>query len=95
MSYQREASVENHLIRECKRRKLRCLKVSFIGRRGAPDRLISSYKILVELKAPKGKLRPTQIREHHRLSQEGWEIHTLHTRDQVDALMAELDGWRP
>jgi hypothetical protein len=76
-------------------------KVQWIGRRGAPDRLVmlpyASYRITgrdpgehtfwVELKAPGKKPEPHQVREHERMRALGQRVEVIDSLEGVETLM--------
>jgi hypothetical protein len=82
----REAKVEAHLVARVKALGGEVRKVSWIGRRGAPDRLVllPGRHVLVELKRPGGRPEPHQDREHHRLRRAGFEVLVLDTIEQIN-----------
>ena len=90
----REREVEAYLIRQVKVRGGETRKVKWIGRKGAPDRLVglNGDSCLVELKKPKGGiLEAHQMREHERLRKIfGLRVFTAYTTDEVDDLIAQL-----
>ncbi|CAB4183227.1 VRR-NUC domain containing protein [uncultured Caudovirales phage] len=87
---QLETSFEGHLVRKLNARGYRCLKVKFLGRRGAPDRFVPKLRVFIETKRPKGGvLEDHQKREHDRLRAEGYEVLVMWTKKQVDAYV----GW--
>lgn len=68
-------------------------KVTWLGRRHAPDR----YVILngghwVELKRPGEKPRPGQDREHRRMLKHGVKVHVIDTMEGVDSFVDWLIG---
>ncbi len=65
----REAEIEAHLVKRVRDLGGEVRKVRFIGRNGAPDRLVMlpGRTIWVELKAPGKKAEPHQVREHARM----------------------------
>ena len=69
----RERDIEDYLVKRVNAMGGEVRKVKWIGRRGAPDRLVmlphSGYRttIWVELKAPGEKAKPHQLREHERM----------------------------
>ncbi len=70
-------------------------KVKWIGRTGAPDRLVMmpGGKLLwVELKAPGAALRPGQRREHDRMIAKGQWVEVIDSMAGVDDLVAYLNG---
>lgn len=63
----RESAVERHLTRRIAQLGGECFKVQFIGRSGAPDRVVmfpDGELFWVELKAPGKKPKPHQTRLH-------------------------------
>lgn len=67
-------------------------KVQWVGRRGAPDRLVAiNLKVCwVELKATGQKVSRHQAKEHRWLRAHGMRIEVLDSPEKVDALVAEL-----
>ena len=64
----RESDVENYLIEKVKLQGGEIRKVKWIGRRGAPDRVVFlGGAHFVECKAPGEKPEPHQRREHRRM----------------------------
>lgn len=86
-----ERDVENHLIREVRKIGGDCRKVQWVGRRGAPDRLVM-YKgaHFVELKRPGGKPRRNQLKEIHKLNRHGITAICLTTIAEVDNFIEGL-----
>ncbi len=63
------------------------------GNLGVPDRLVllPNGKIyFVELKAPGGKLRPTQVAQHRRISNLGFKVLTLDSKEAVNGFMNKI-----
>lgn len=63
----RESKIEKALVKRVREAGGEIRKLAWVGRRGAPDRLVmlpGRNPVLVELKAPKGRLSKLQIREH-------------------------------
>ncbi len=87
----RESQIENHLIKELKKLGIETRKVQWLGRAGAPDRLILAQGgIYVELKAP-GKLpRENQLREHIKMRAAGMRVEVIDSLEGVDKLISEL-----
>ena len=68
-------------------------KMTFLGHRGAPDRLVGwdDVHIMVELKKPKGKgAEDHQRREHRWLRSIGIDVRVIHTKEEVDAFILEM-----
>jgi hypothetical protein len=88
----REANVESYLVLRAERLGALVRKVRWVGRRGAPDRLIMlcGQTIFVEVKAPGGRLSPHQIKEHHRLRQQGMRVEVVASKEEVDTLCETL-----
>ena len=81
----RESVVERALVQGVERKGGEVRKLSWIGRRHAPDRLILWFGAhdLAELKAPGKKARAGQAREHARLRAAGFSVYVLDTVDKV------------
>lgn len=67
-------------------------KGQWIGRRGAPDRLVliggtTPWSCYVELKAPGKKPTKAQLREHARLRGYGLRVEVIDSLEGVDALL--------
>lgn len=96
----RESDIENYLVERVKALGGEVRKVKWIGRRGAPDRLVMlppgivvypgpefGYTIWVELKAPGEKAKPHQTREHERMHRMGQRVEVIDSIEGVDALI--------
>ena len=66
-------------------------KVKWIGRDGAPDRLIlANGGIWAELKAPGEKPRVNQVIEHKKMRAAGMRVEIIDSPEGVDRLVEEL-----
>jgi len=97
----RERDIEAHLVKRVKELGGECRKVQWVGRHGAPDRLVMlPYKwhgpaayyvgrcLWVELKAPGEKARPSQVREHERMRAMGQRVVVIDSIEGVEELLA-------
>lgn len=97
----RESTIENHLVARVRELGGEVRKVQWIGRRGAPDRLVMlppgiviypgpeyGYTIWVELKAPGEKAKPHQKREHDRMRAMGQRVVVIDSIEGVEELLA-------
>lgn len=94
----RESDIEKYLVKRVKELGGECRKIQFIGRPGAPDRLVMlppkdqfapyahDVTIWVELKAPGKKAEPHQAREHERMRKMGQRVVVIDSYEGVDAL---------
>lgn len=96
----RENVIEKALVERVRALGGETRKVKWIGRNGAPDRLVLLPKmkyhstaplvyhyprsVWVELKAPGEKLRPNQIRENQKLQDYGMQVLTIDSLEQID-----------
>lgn len=88
----REKAIETYFKRKVEELGVECRKLEWIGRRGAPDRLImfDGKAIFVELKQEKGVLEDHQRREHERLRKAGMRVYTLYGKQEVEAFLCNL-----
>jgi hypothetical protein len=85
----RESEIENYLVKKVKALGGEVRKVKWIGRRGAPDRLVMmppDHTEWVELKAPGEIAKPHQLREHKRMRDMGQTVFVIDSMEGVDAL---------
>lgn len=95
----RESQIEKHLINRVVELGGEVRKVKWIGRRGAPDRLVmlpprlpeagdwTDPTIWVELKAPGEKPEPHQAREHERMRRMGQRVEVIDSIEGVEELL--------
>ena len=87
----RESQIEQHLIKELKKLGIETRKVQWVGRDGAPDRLIlAKGGIYVELKAPGKEPRENQLREHEKMRAVGIRVEVIDSLEGVDELVGEI-----
>lgn len=97
-----EAKIEEHLVRRVRELGGEVRKVKWLGRRGAPDRLVMlppmkdfdapivyhyGRTIWVELKAPGEKPKPHQQREHERMRRMGQRVEVVDSIEGVEELL--------
>lgn len=95
----RESAIERYLVKRVKEAGGETRKVKWIGRRGAPDRIVMfpSFKdglwnhrysalggIWVEVKRPGGIIEPHQEREHTLMRHMGLSVITISSMEMVD-----------
>ena len=85
----RESYIESALAEAVKAAGGVCRKVQWIGRRGAPDRVVMlrGKTIWVELKAPGQKAKPHQQREHARMRSLGQTVVIIDQIEQIKELL--------
>lgn len=87
----RERDIERHLVERIKALGGEIRKVQWIGRRGAPDRVVmlpGGTLFWIELKRPGGSAEAHQAREHAKLHRVGQTVRILDTVEKIDALFA-------
>jgi hypothetical protein len=88
----RERDVDRAFVAACRRRKIQTWKLSGMGRRGLPDRLIcgpGERHALVELKAEAGRLTTLQALAISILRSSGLKVYVLSgRRDRLDTARA-------
>ena len=86
----RERDIERHLVRRVKELGGEVRKVSWPGRRGAPDRLVllpPRWAYWVELKAPGEEPEPHQVREHERMRRMGQRVEVIDSIEAIEELL--------
>lgn len=95
----RESTVEDHLVAECKRHGILTRKVAWIGRSKAMDRLLvhAGRVVFVEMKSPEkfatfpaNAHERAQLREMNRFGAQGVAVRLVGTKEGVDALVREM-----
>lgn len=84
MTYIRESTIENHLIKQVKAAGGTAYKFVSPGRCGVPDRLVllpGGRIVFVECKAPGEQPRADQVREHNRLRALGFDVVVLNSKN--------------
>lgn len=86
----RERDIENYLVERVKAMGGEVRKVKWIGRHGAPDRLVllPGRTVWVELKAPGEKPKAHQTREHNRMRRMGQRVEVVDSFERVDEVLA-------
>ena len=90
----RESTIEKYLVQQVKAVGGEVRKVAWIGRRGAPDRVVmlpNGATLWVELKAPGVKPDPHQLREHERMRDMGQQVVVV---DSIKDADDEVLWWR-
>ncbi len=86
----RERDIEKYLVERVKALGGEVRKVQWIGRRGAPDRLVmlpGGVLHWVELKRPGGTAEAHQAREHARMLKLGQRVLVLDTFEKIDEVL--------
>lgn len=95
----RESDIEKYLVKRVKALGGEVRKVQWIGRPGAPDRLVMlppqhptilifGPTIWIELKAPGKKAEPHQLREHARMRKMGQRVEVVDSFARVDEVLS-------
>ena len=85
----RESQIEDYLYKQTLAFGGVIRKVQWVGRRGAPDRVVMlpGGKLLwIELKAPGKKPEPHQVREHERMARVGQIVQIIDSMEAVNDL---------
>lgn len=90
-----EKQVEQYLVTQAEKLGAEVRKLKFIGRRGAPDRIImfKGETFFVELKAHGSKLQPHQEREIAKLKAVGQWVYVLDSVWEIDAFIRDMKAW--
>lgn len=90
-----EGKIEAYLRRRVLETGGRIRKLSWIGRRGAPDRLVwwpGPDLVFVEVKAPGKKATKQQEREHDRLRADGFCVLVVDSLEGAEAAVVAVRG---
>lgn len=81
--------IEKYLVKRVEALGGQCVKLKFINRRGAPDRvvLLPGRHLLIELKTTGLKAEAHQLREHERLRAAGFEVYVIDSFEKVDEVL--------
>ena len=97
----KESKIESYLVRRVKAIGGEVRKVKWLGRRGAPDRLVMlpqggtaiwnnwNCSVWVELKATGVAAEPHQLREHTRMRDLGQHVVIIDSIEGVDTLLTD------
>ena len=87
----RERDIERALVKRVKAAGGDVRKMMWVGRRGAPDRLVMlpGRNILVELKAPGGRISRLQDVEHKLLRAAGFDVRVVWKLEQIDEVLGD------
>lgn len=88
----KERDIEEYLVKRVKALGGEVRKVKWLGRHGAPDRVVMLPGLLswVELKAPGEKAKPHQVREHERMRKMGQMVVVIDSMELVDEFFSEF-----
>lgn len=90
-----EKNVEDYLVDQVKLAGGEVRKLRWIGRVGAPDRLVMlNGAHFVEVKRPGKMLEAHQEREHERMDERGCSVWCVTTFEQVDFFIKTVMGIR-
>lgn len=97
----RESQIEKYLVQRVKQLGGEVRKVKWLGRRGAPDRLVMlplrwdeeldrfvDCTIWIELKAPGAQPEAYQVREHERMRKMGQRVEVVDSFARVDEVLS-------
>lgn len=94
----RECDIEKYLVKRVKELGGEVRKVKWIGRRGAPDRIVmfdpnpfvgpDESAIWIELKAPGNTPEKHQLREHQRMRKMGQRVEVVDSFARVDEVLS-------
>lgn len=81
----RERDIEKYLVKRVKEAGGEIRKVAWLGRRGAPDRVVFLRGChWVELKAPGEKPRAEQVREHKKMEAHNTNVFVFDSFEEID-----------
>lgn len=87
----RESLIEKHLVACVTAMGGECRKITWPGRRGAPDRVVflpGGRVVFFELKAPGKKAEPHQLREHKRMQAMGQRVEVVDSFERIEEILS-------
>jgi hypothetical protein len=87
----RESDIEDHFVRQCRRRGWKVEKFTSPGRRSVPDRIVSKpggQVFFCELKAPGKDATPLQAEDHEVRRALGFRVYVADTKEACDSVIA-------
>lgn len=90
-----ERDVERRLVRRVRELGGEVRKVRWVGRNGAPDRVVfltGKPALWVELKRPGGRLRRCQVREHERMRNAGQHVVVWSSIDEIEEGLSQWNS---
>ena len=91
----RERDVERYLREQIERIDGQCLKFVSPGRNGVPDRLVlldGGIHFFVEVKRPNERPTRMQMKCHRQLQAIGHDVYVVANKEEVDALIRQIEG---
>lgn len=89
----RERDIEMYLKKRVEQAGGEVRKLKWVGRRGAPDRIVFLHGVhFIELKAPGKTPEPHQDREHERMRKHGVYPWVIDSKELVDLFIEVLPG---
>jgi len=87
-----EAIIEKHLVAQCTKFSIMCLKFVSHGNNGVPDRILIGHgqTIFVETKGVESGPRRLQRKVIAQMIAHGADVRVVHTKEQVDELIVEM-----
>ena len=86
----KESAIEKYLVAQAKARGAFVRKVTYQGRKGAPDRWLfypRGFLLIVELKRPGEKPEPLQLNEMQKLRNAGFYVAWADSKERVDDIL--------
>lgn len=89
-----EGMLRDHLKARARALGMTLRKLSYEGRRGAPDWLVMCPNGFgcIELKSEEGKVHPLQQREHRIMRMAGMRVYVCRNAFQIDMVLDEING---
>ena len=89
----REKTIEAHLVKQVKSQGGLCLKFISPSLDGVPDRIIllpNGKMAFAELKAPKKKMRPLQVKRKRQLEALGFKVYCIDNVEMMGGIISEI-----
>ena len=88
-----ESRIQRNILLLCDKYGILARPVEYRGRDSCPDVVIlDPPTVWLEVKQPKGRVRPGQLREHQRMKEHGAAVYIVRSVEEADVILRRFYG---